>query len=307
MSIFARLYQNDEYGGRSTFHLLSHGFGEVPTYAVVRRSFLDAVDMNDRTSSVTVTATASEEGGYVILFQEDRCTGRYAIFPCYPSQTSEIPELRSIDFNDRTSSVMLVRRFAHECPPIPINVLLGPYMIGPLGWTYTFAFEVTNSLSGDFRTGNISGQLEDRGYEDSEVGAGVSFTWDVTPSFSPDKTYVYVRFPLTVTLDMWPDYDCEARMWIDFYIDDGGALRGGVARFGAWVEGGLFSEGIADELMATYLPLGVSRANELISESLQSWQTLRLQHLYYLPGTDAETGHVTDGVRLVLVPQPMPR
>ena len=83
MTIFARLYEHANFDGRSSFHILRSS--PLRTLTLVPKSALDTLDMNDQTSSLTITATVSEKGGFIILFQNPSYQGRYAMFPCTPS------------------------------------------------------------------------------------------------------------------------------------------------------------------------------------------------------------------------------
>jgi hypothetical protein len=283
MTIFARLYEHANFDGRSSFHILSSS--PLRTLKLVPKSALDTLDMNDQTSSLTITATVSEKGGFIILFQNPSYQGRYAMFPCTPGQTNETSQLSSIDFDERTSSAMLVRRFTNECPPIPISNLLGS----------SFKEAMQDSL-GSIDVSIGSGRF---GTVEDVSNLEPIYTWDILPDFSPSRMYIYVRMPCKMVLESWFDYDFEARLWIYLYIDRGGILRGYVDWYGVWVEGGILSDNIADALMRS-LAFTAGSANRPISEALGAWESISFRRLYYLPGRD-DIGHVNDGVRLVLV------
>ena len=298
MTIFARLYQHPNFGGRSSFHSLIYQpeFGGIPTYGNVTKSAFDAWNMHDKTSSLQVTASDYEQGGNVILFQKARYKGRYALFQCTPGQTIATSQLSSIDFDNRTSSALLVRGFRQECPPIPISILFSE-----LAGQHIAQYFIENAPI-------PSNSLGDRGYRADRYahGADPIFTWDMWPSFSPSRTYAHLRVPIRIVNSGWYNYDVELRFWIYLYIDSRGALRGYVDWYGARVEGmriiligGRDVSSSLDDIMNILEPTALE-VNRLISEALSAWEPLTFERLYYLPGRSA-TGHVNDGVHLVLV------
>lgn len=299
MTISASLYQKKNYGGRSASMSLRYygAFGGTPTYARLSKSALDAYDMHDRTSSIKVSATtADNDYGRLILFQDARYKGRYASFQVLSGQTTEAPKLSDIDFNDRTSSALLVRHFTQECPPIPVSILFSE-----LAGQHIASHFIGDSV--DIR------DIQPRDRDDHSVrplegarfahGADPIFTWDMWPSFSSNRMYVYLRAPIRIVIGGWPNYDAELRFWIYLYIDSSGTLRGYVDWYGAWVEWGWSSNFFLRSIMET-LELTAFEVNRLVSEALSSWEPLTFERLYYLPGRSA-TGHVNDGVHLVLV------
>lgn len=299
MTLSASLYQHANYGGRSaSMHLRYHReFGGVPTYGQLTKSAFKAYDMHDRTSSIKMTATtADNDYGRLILFQNARYKGRYASFQALSGQTTEAAKLSDIDFNDRTSSALLVRHFTQECPPIPASILLDSIVadmdINYRGYT--------------FSQPNLSGQNVHRTSYFAVDGDPV-YSWDMWPSFNSSRMYIYLRIPIEAKLDSWFNYSCEARFWIYMYIDGNGTLRGYVDWYGAWVEGGHYTDFLLDKLMTAtaYRILGsfgpfTLDFNNRISDALSAWEPINFQRLYYLPGRGGR-GHVNDGVRLVLV------
>lgn len=274
MSIWARLYQHVDYGGRSTYASLPYE-ASPDTYLQVPRSWLDSVDLHDRISSLNLGASSWESGGYAILFQDSGYKGRYALFQSIPGQVVQIPNLAAEEFNDRTSSILLVRRFAVELPPLALGNLGSPSLRDQLAEMVENAPRL--SLRGD-----------------------PIITWDLWPSFSPSRKYVYLRAPVRVDIPNWFDYDAEVRFWIYFYINSSGKLRGYLDWYGAWVEGGAKTDDILDRL-SDGLAESVGEINSRITEAVETFEACTFVRLYYLPGRAQHTGHVNDDVSMVLV------
>lgn len=269
-SIWSRLYQHSDYRGRSLF--VNHGPGWV--YRLFRVSSLNAENLNDRISSLYVDASATEVRGEVVLFEHDRFLGRYARFtttPGAPTVRNYISYVGNF-INDRTSSILVVRRFNNELTPIALGDL------GLRDEIATFASSVPRiSLRGD-----------------------PIVTWDMWPSFD-SRRFVYIRIPVRVDVPHWFDYDAEIRYWIYLYVSSTGTLRGYVAWYGAWVEGGVKTGSILDRIMDA-LPDTLGDINSRLRDALEMASAFGpFERQYFLPGTAISTGHTNDDVSLVLV------
>ena len=64
---------------------------------------------------------------------------------------------------------------------------------------------------------------------------------------NPDRIYVRIKQKLNVVLENWSDYEARITYWVRFRAD-GGKVVASVAKWAYWVEGGIFSGSIADEL-----------------------------------------------------------
>jgi len=67
------------------------------------------------------------------------------------------------------------------------------------------------------------------------------------PSWDGSRKFVRIEQKMNVELDWWPDYDAKVQYDVYFYVS-GGELRAYVARTRTWVEGGIFTGSILDEL-----------------------------------------------------------
>ena len=265
-SIWSRFYQHANYHGWSYF--LNHGPGWV--YRLV--SWIGS-SRNDAISSLYVGTSAGDRGE-MILFEHRGFVGRYARYPGRSGATVWTNYVGGF-INDRTSSILAVRRFD---PEKEVAVALGSLGLG--GRVSEYAAGVPRiSLRG------------------SPI-----ITWDMWPSFSPSRRFVYIRIPVRVDVPNWWDYDAEIRYWIYLYVNGAGNLGGYVDWYGCWVESGIKSGSIADRIMDA-LPDTIGTLNTELANSISLVAALvgPLERQYFLPGTAAATGNTEDDVTIVLV------
>ncbi len=276
-SIWSTLYEHSDRRGRSFY--VNHGPGWV--YRLIRKSALDGTRLNDRISSLYVDASSGEVGGEVILFQHDRYFGRYARFTTTPGAPTVRNYINYVgDFiNDKTSSILVVRRFNNELPPTALGSL----------------------VSRDDIEGFINS------VERISMRGDAIFTWDMWPEGGDDhpndtsRRFIEIKIPVRVDVPHWFDYDAEIRYWIYLYIDSSGILRGYVAYYGAWVEGGIITGKILDRIMDG-LPGTIGTLESFLSNALTMVNTLGpFERQYFLPGTASSTGYTNDDISIVLV------
>jgi len=276
-SIWSQLYQHSDFGGRSYF--VNHAPGFV--YRKVRIGTLSGASLNDSISSLYVDASPSEIAGRVILFQNDRFDGRFASFSTNassPSTRMYTPYIGNF-MNDRTSSILVVRQYNNELPPISLGSL------GLKEAIKTFIDSVPRiSLRGE-----------------------PVVTWDMWPEGGsdhpnePTKRYIELKIPVRVDVPNWFDYDAEIRYWVYLYVDSSGTLRGYVDYYGAWVEGGVKHDRILDRIMDE-LPGTIGTVNGQISNALRIAESFGpYQRQYFLPGDGTGSGNTNTDVSLVLV------
>jgi hypothetical protein len=276
-SIWSMLYEHSDRRGRRFF--VYHGPGWV--YRLVRASSLRDVHLHDKISSLYVEASSGEVGGEVILFQHDRYFGRYARFTTTPGAPTVRNNINYVgDFiNDKTSSILVVRRFNNELPPTALGSLVSRDDIE----------NFVNSIERISMRGNPI------------------FTWDMWPEGGddhpndPSRRFIEIKIPVRVDVPHWFDYDAEIRYWIYLYVDSSGILRGYVAHYGAWVEGGIISGKISDRIMDA-LPGTIGTVESFLSDALTMVNTLGpFERQYFLPGTASSTGNTDDDISIVLV------
>jgi hypothetical protein len=292
-SIYSNLFEHSDFRGRSIFAFLGPG----SFYHSIRKSFLGDVDLHDRISSLTLDATTGESRGDIVLFQNDRFFGRFTQIRTSigdPTQQVAATYVGS-HINDRTSSLLLVRRYSDE----RLRALGDP---------------ISRAL-----IGNIVGDIEDV----KELRGDPIFTWDMWPTGGdehpndPDKKFIQVKIPIRVDVNNWLDYDATIWLWFYLYIgfiltDDipprlmPGGLRGYLAYYGCWVEGGILSGGIADRIMAA-IPDRFGEIDALLDSLLSVVNSdAPFSGVYFLPGDQslfngmALEGNVEDNVTVVL-------
>lgn len=110
------------------------------------------------------------------------------------------------------------------------------------------------------------------------------------PSFDPNAMLVRIEQKLTVELDCWWDYDARVRFDLQFRLQDG-LLDGFCKWYWVWVEGGVFSGQIYDELQPKMLDAcGVltTKLREKLA-LLNFWAILagyKFGSVYVLPGNE---------------------
>jgi hypothetical protein len=290
-SIFSNLYEHSDFKGRSFFAFL----GPNTIYESVAKSYLDIVHLQDRISSLTLDASVGETRGDMILFQNDRFFGRFTGIRTNTNPTQLVSVSYVGDFiNDRTSSLLLVRRFDKE-------------RLRALGDPISKAI-ISNIIGGVKKI--------------KRLRSDPIFTWDMWPTGGdshpndPDKRFVQIKIPVEIEVNNWFNYDAEIWLWFYFYIS-GGYLAGYLAYYGAEVEGGLISgsvlDGIMEELPDKFGDIETT-LNSVLSTingtgHLSGVIAGPFSSVYLLPGDQTQfsgsvmEGNVADNVTMVLTPR----
>jgi hypothetical protein len=135
-------------------------------------------------------------------------------------------------------------------------------------------------------------------------------TWELWPTgishLSPSQRYLKIHQRLRIEIDWWPDYDASITYHVRLYLDGAGKLKGYVARWAYWVEGGVKSGAIADKLEPKVIA-GMGTLNDELATQLGLLAGFSFEDLYYLPGnqtsraaTGVRTGSTLDDVTIVL-------
>jgi hypothetical protein len=276
-NVTGTIYQHSDFHGASLFLNLSVG-GLLTGFLN-----LSAFNFHDRVSSAEHSASPDEVGGRLILFQTDRFRDRYVKLEANGGDNPRLSSLGSF-MNDRTSSVLIYRKSPNEVVQ-PLGDLVSPSQIRDA----------------------VSGQ------EDLSPRGDPVLTWDLFPDGGdghPNETgkmYVWVRIPVEVEVNNWFNYDAEIRFWIYLDVTQDGQLRARAEYYGAWVEGGILTDDILDDLMGDE---GIVTALPQVRSMLEVATTLAnlgapYSNVYLLPGRNEDRGHTNDDVTVVLV-QGMP-
>lgn len=136
-----------------------------------------------------------------------------------------------------------------------------------------------------------------------------TLTWEMFPEgishLSSSRMYLKIHQPLRIELSWWPDYDASITYHIFLFLDGSNRLRGQVHRWAYWVEGGIKSGGIANQLEPQVIS-GMNTLNAQLGAQLNAL-SFSFSDLYYLPGrqlspaaTGVTTGNTFSDVTIVL-------
>lgn len=126
---------------------------------------------------------------------------------------------------------------------------------------------------------------------DAQLGSDASrkgdplMTWAAFPQgisyLSSDQIYLQITQSLNINIDWWPDYDASVTYHLFLFLDGAKKLQGKCQRWTAWVEGGVKSGGIMDQLWPK-VEAGVATINDQLEENFGSLPAFK--DFYYLPG-----------------------
>lgn len=125
------------------------------------------------------------------------------------------------------------------------------------------------------------------------------------PGHDSSRTFVSIEQDLHVALDWWPDYDAQVRYDVFLYLDANRHIQGYVAWVYVWVEGGIFSGKIYNELQPK-LVAGAGTLTEKIQAKLSLFSFTTFRDLYLMPGPKpsgsfGDAGNTKSDSTLVLV------
>lgn len=275
-NIWYTLYEHADFVGMASFTSMT------PDWGYWRQPSFVPMGMNDIFSSLSFGASNDEVGGVVLLFEHVRYFGQYRAYIPTPGRTDYVNYVGN-DFNDMTSSALIVRRFANETSPITLGNLVPKSSI----------IDIINATPKVRPDGDPI------------------FTWDMWPEggdsgdWHPNdvnSTFIYVIVPIMVHTP-WPyvDYHAQARYWIYLYVDGNGQMQGYVAYWGYWVEGGIISDDVAAGL-ADAIPGTIPQVNGLVAQAVGLANLGGpYSYVYYLPGRFQLAGNVFDDVSIVAV------
>jgi hypothetical protein len=274
--IWYKAYEHADFGGRSFFTDMTPGWGYW------RQPDFGAIGMNDLISSIACNSSLNEVGGSVVLFEHARYFGRYQNYGLIPGRRLDIHYVGN-DFNDITSSALIIRRFPKETRPVTLSSLVPQSAIA----------DIVNATPRVRPAGDVI------------------FTWDMWPTGGSSndphpndigRTFIYVNVPINV-LTPWPfpDYYAQVRYWIYLYVDSTGKMQGYVAYWGYYVESGIISGTVAAGLRDA-IPRTIPQVNSLIARALGVANLgSPYSYVYYLPGRFNVAGNVSDDVTIVAV------
>jgi hypothetical protein len=278
-AIWTNYYQHANFQGNTAFAWLG---GSI--YYGILKSYLKGIGLHDAISSFTIDASSTETRGDMILFEHDRYFGRFTSVRTNPAgNTNNTPVSYVGDWiNDRTSSLLLVRRYTDEIMAA----------LGAIGVRDQIADQIADSSKLTLRGDPI-------------------VTWDMWPTGgddhpnAPDKRLIQIKVPVEVEVPDWFNYDAEIWLWFYLYINNGD-LKGYISHYGAWVEGGIISASVLDGVMETLLAKipTIESSLDPILDIVNNQGPF--EFVYLLPGDHSNyegrylEGKVTDDVTVVL-------
>jgi hypothetical protein len=260
-------FQHANYGGK--FYYLFNS-GDSIYYKIPKLNSL-----NDSISSLKVLA--SKLPVEVYLFQNENFEGRYQRFVCPANKVKELTFIGNY-MNDRTSSILIVRRRKNE-----------------------YCIDLTSKL-----VPAIKDQVKNT--KDIYPRGEPVVKWDLSSS----NPLVYIEIPVEIEVPNWVNYDGVVKYWINLYLTNQGKLAAYISRYGWSVEGGMFTSCIVDKFKDRVRD-AVPALNTKINDFVKIAAPFTFKSLYLLPSDHQqgeglptcenpvdETGETKDGVSLIL-------
>ncbi|MAG97595.1 MAG: hypothetical protein QF797_12960 [Alphaproteobacteria bacterium] len=254
MAVFCEFFEHSNFAGDSVSYIADNDW----RYHWVKFGS----DLGNEITSLRANAY-SGTGGNVYGFSERDFLGSFASLNMAQGWTCWWSNVGGA-MNDDIESALLVNRNSNELRIGMAEQITDPFIEG---------------LDEEIEDTQVSRQGNPRIY---------SVFW---PSYDPTRKFVRIEQDLRVELDWWFDYDAQVQYDIYLFLDDNGAVNGNVAATNCWVEGGIFSGGILDDLCPR-LEAGAETLTEQLQDQLAVVNFLaalggyNFTRLYLLPGSD---------------------
>jgi hypothetical protein len=137
----------------------------------------------------------------------------------------------------------------------------------------------------------IDGELSGGAKRDGDP----SLTWEMFPTsvsyLDSDKFYLRIHQNLDIEIPWWPDYEASITYHIRLYRS-GTNVRGYVARWAYWIEGGVKADDIEEQLAPAVIS-GMETLDDELDTQLSALDFLNVEDVYLLPGR--QLGAPSDG------------
>lgn len=287
LAFLSSVYKNTNQTGASRLY----GVSRSSRYNRASKSTLNSAGFSNNISSARVNDSTRADG-HLILFGSPFS---FISFPNYDGLFAQITNRKNsgIDFDvDQLS--------AHGFNNTTTNLLLVAANKG--------GFEVRLSFR-DMFLQKWKDEIDPLLGGDASRKGNPTLTWTMFPQgisyLNSSRRYLKIHQKLNINVPWWPDYDATITYHLYLYLSGSGRLRGHVARWAYWVEGGIKSGQIADKLEPKVIS-GMGKLNDRFSDELDSFSSISFKDLYYLPGrqttpkpTGVFTGWTTDDVTIV--------
>lgn len=268
-----RLFEHVDFAGRN---VLVDNPGHQ-RYLLATDGFLKGLHFNDVTSSLQMRSATTSIPSTVLLFQHKRFSGRLKAFAYNGNRdVGSLP-----DFNDLTSSVLLM-----DHDPNPNTTLL------PI-----------RELAGGRLNDAIDTNLADVHHASRSGDVLVKFTIDLfeVSLFGVDLMLVEIPVKIHTSLSA---YKAKIRYWIKLFIDGSHRVRGYVAAWGYWIEGGLLTGSIEHQLRPQ-VESNIGNLETQLNAMLVELDFHQWTDVYLMPGRASVTadynGRLDDDCTVVLL------
>jgi hypothetical protein len=261
----ARFFQDNNFGGRNL--LLDNPSHD--RYLLAPFDFINAHNFNDLISSMQLRSSTRTIPSSVLLFQDARFSGQVKGFAYRADRDiSSLP-----DFNDRTSSIILMDHSANPTTSLALRTLAGTR----LNTAIDQQLAGNSSVS---RSGNVL----------------LKFVIDLSEASLFGVDLMLIETPIKVhTGYPFGDYDAKIRYWINFFINSSHQVGGSVAAWGYWIEGGILTGSIESRLRPQVqgnIGTVETQLNNLLTElDFHEWSDV-----YLMPGEADPTADYTSSV-----------
>lgn len=255
MSVDCTFYKHSNFGGDSRAYSLSNSW----RYWWIKFGS----PLKNEITSFRATASGGYDGN-VYGFTGSNFKGDFAALNMAEGWTCWWSNVGSA-MNDDIESALLINRSKDE-----------------------FVLELADMIIDPFRDG-----LDDAlAGEDAQRSGNPRIYANFWPSHDPSRKFVSIRQDLRVNIDWWADYDARMRYDIYFYLHSSTEVRAYVAWASTWVEGGIFSSKILNQLHPQIVS-GASQMNAELASQLPLLGLVALfrgpfQRLYLLPGPEPD-------------------
>ncbi len=254
MAVYSEFFKHSNFGGNSESFLLDNNW----RYYWIK--FGSA--LGDEITSLRANAYGGFSGN-VYGFTERDFLGRFASLNMAEGWTCWWSNVGGA-MNDDIESALLINRSPSE-----------------------LRIELADQISDPFIEG-LDAEIQDTQVSRRGDPNIYSVFW---PSYDSSRKFVRIEQDLRVAIDWWPDYDAQVKYDIYLYLDGNGAVNGYVAWTHSWVEGGIFSGDILDELHPK-LVSGAATLTQQLQDQLALINLLAalagysFTSLYLLPGNE---------------------
>jgi hypothetical protein len=282
LSFIATGYQHINKGGLQRLF----GVGNSARYNHIEESLLSSLSFDAILSSIEVnsssTATANVfhfSNDILGIFSVGNFAGDYRQVVAQKGGAANFVNMTDVGFNDRTRSMLLVN--TSRRPEFRVS--------------FRDKFMDTWNSTLDAQMGSQASRKGDPLMTWAAFPEGISY-------LSSDQIYLQITQSLNINIDWWPDYDASITYHLYLYLDGASKLQGYCQRWSAWVEGGIKSGGIMDQLWPKVVA-GVATLNTALKDNFAGLPAFH--DFYYLPGRQlspiagVDSGTTWDDVTLV--------